>query len=58
MSADNREAFEAYMVGDFCLLPVQLLRDPETGEYDSFDVQGFWLIWCRACAESTARAEA
>lgn len=46
---DNREAFEAYMLRDFGLQPEQLLRAPETGEYDSFQVQGYWLVWCAAC---------
>jgi hypothetical protein len=55
---DNRDAFEAYMLHDFNLQPEQLLRDPETGEYDSFQVQDYWLIWRRACAESAARIEA
>ena len=55
---DNREAFEAYLHHDFGLQPEQLRRDPETGEYDSCQVQDFWLIWRRACAESAARAEA
>lgn len=56
--SDNREAFEAYMLHDVGLQPEQLLRDPETGEYDCFQVQDYWLVWRRACAESAARAEA
>lgn len=55
---DNREAFEAYMLHDVGLQPEQLLRDRETGEYDCFQVQDYWLIWRRACVESAARAEA
>jgi hypothetical protein len=56
--SDNRQAFEAYMLHDFGLQPEQLLRDPETGEYASFEVQGYWLVWRRACADSAARDEA
>lgn len=56
--SDNREAFEAYMLHDVGLQPEQLLRDRETGEYDCFQVQDYWLVWRRACAESAARAEA
>ncbi|MNZ89596.1 hypothetical protein D3C78_1085280 [compost metagenome] len=55
---DNHEAFEAYMVGDFALPPEQLLRDPETGEYDSIQVQYYWMVWRYASAESAARDEA
>lgn len=58
MSADNRKAFEVYMTGDFGLLPEQLQRDQETGEYASYEVQGYWLVWRHACAESAARTEA
>lgn len=53
---DNREAFEAYLHHDFGLQPEQLRRDPETGEYDSCQVQDFWLVWRRASAEAAARA--
>lgn len=53
---DSRQAFEAYLLRDFGLAPEQLHIDPETGEYDSTQVQDYWLIWRRASAESAARA--
>ena len=52
---DNREAFEACMLHDFGLLPEQLLLDPETGEYDRFEVQDYWLVW-RAARRATEAA--
>ena len=57
MSRDayDREAFEACMLRDFGLQPEQLLRDPETDEYDSFEVQGCWLVW-RAARRATGAA--
>lgn len=57
MSRDvySREAFEACMLHDFGLQPEQLLRDPETGEYDNFEVQGYWLVW-RAARRATGAA--
>lgn len=43
---ENRTAFEDYMTGpEFGLPQDAIRRDPETGEYDDYQTQCYWVVW-------------